>query len=371
MFRFTFGTLLWWLNITSSLTNLFVSDGICPFAGYCCSKWGWCGKSAPISSSFPTHNETSYLSPRRSFALILAFEFFLSPLAGTTAEYCEEDSNAPTPSITDGAPQAPTYSIDAGQCAIGEVGDGFCPDEGHCCSDYGYCGTGEMYCYTTARCPDDEGQADEGSANEGSEEGTCGGKCFRELLFAYNHESGQTNGVLFCSGGGIGNGICNGGLCCSEFGFCGEGELYCTGLNDLQESDAVVDEAEKILNSSPLPEGLKPDFGFRCGITEVDARSNCKTKCTHHTQCAEGEECWGIQLNYCDAFEEGEHPVCTDLDMADNDSRCGFDEAGARGYCGLKCSSDDECGVREFCFPTLLNLCEVSTDNDICYPPSP
>ena len=129
-------------------------------------------------------------------------------------------------------------------------------------------------------------------------------------------------------------------------------------LKVFAELGQLIEEVEKNLNSSPLPEGLKPEFGFRCGITEVDARSNCKTRCTHHTQCAEGEECWGIQLNYCNAFEEGEHPVCTDLDVADNDSRCGFDEASARGYCGAKCSSDDECGDQEFCYPTLLNLCE-------------
>jgi hypothetical protein len=160
-----------------------------------------------------------------------------------------------------------------------------------------------------------------------------------------------------CGGGGIGNGICNDGLCCSKYGFCGEGELYCTGLHEVVDSNAEA-EAEEIRNSSPLPEGLKPEFGFRCGITEVDARSNCKPRCTHHTQCKNGEECWGIQLNYCNAFEDIEHPVCKDLDIANTDSRCGFDEAAARGYCGAKCTTDDECGEKELCYPTLLNLCE-------------
>ena len=65
-----------------------------------------------------------------------------------------------------------------------------------------------------------------------------------------------------------------------------------------------------------------------------------------------------MQLNYCNTFEEDEHPVCLDLDLADNESRCGFDEASARGHCGPKCVNDDECGVGEYCFPTLLNLCE-------------
>lgn len=98
--------------------------------------------------------------------------------------------------------------------------------------------------------------------------------------------------------------------------------------------------------------------GFRCGFTEVDARSNCKAECSHHTQCQNGEECWGIQLNYCNTFEEDEHPVCTNLDLADNNSRCGFDETSARGHCGPKCDSDTDCYDGEYCFPTLLNLCK-------------
>lgn len=107
------------------------SDGICPFAGYCCSKWGYCG---------------------------------------TTAEYCEDDSVAPAPSPVDGSPAAPTYSIEAGQCAKGDVGDDFCPDENHCCSEYGYCGSGEQYCYTTT--------INEGDCDGGCDEeiGTCGGR---------------------------------------------------------------------------------------------------------------------------------------------------------------------------------------------------
>mmetsp|Transcript_27216 Transcript_27216/g.58314 ORF Transcript_27216/g.58314 Transcript_27216/m.58314 type:complete len:849 (+) Transcript_27216:279-2825(+) len=264
-------------------------DGICPYAGYCCSKWGYCG---------------------------------------TSAEHCKDDSVAPTPSNVVGAPASPTYSKDAGQCADGKEGDGFCPDESSCCSDWGYCGSGEQYCFTT-RSNDEDGESDDGT----------------------------------CGGGGVGDGTCKDGLCCSKFGFCGEGELYCTGLNDLQQSDASADEAEKVINNSPLPDDFKPEFGFRCGVTEVDARSNCKSECTHLVQCAEGEECWGIQLNYCNTFEEGTHPVCTDLDLADSDSRCGYDETSARGHCGPKCNMDGECGVGEFCFPTMLNLCECHEES--------
>ena len=113
-----------------------------------------------------------------------------------------------------------------------------------------------------------------------------------------------------------------------------------------------------MIERAPLPDNLLPVFGFRCGKTEVDARSNCKKECTHHIQCGFQEECWGIQLNYCNTFEEGTHPVCTDLDSANTDSRCGYDEVSAREHCGPKCSSDSDCGEQQFCYPTMLNLCD-------------
>jgi len=250
---------------------------------------------------------------------------------GTTSVYCDDDSVTPSPSAVEGAPQSPTYAVDSGQCGggNGNVGDDFCFDESLCCSDWGYCGSGENYCFHTKMYVD------------GPEEeyGTCGG-------------------------GGVGDGTCMLGLCCSRYGFCGEGDLYCTGQNtcgsstQLEVSCASDDEAQTIINSNPLPEDLKPEFGYRCGFSEVDARSNCKPECTHHVQCSDGEECWGVQLNYCNTYRELEHPVCTDLDLADNDKRCGLDEASARGHCGAKCNRDNECNGEEYCFPTLLNLCE-------------
>jgi len=263
-------------------------DGVCPFAGHCCSKWGYCG---------------------------------------TTPAYCDDDSVAPTPSVVPEAPPSPTYAEDAGQCAAGKVGDGFCSDNSLCCSDWGYCGSGENYCFHTKQ---------------------------------YSEEPVEEYGT--CGGGGIGDGRCAPGLCCSKYGFCGTGDLYCTGYTPchLPEKDKIScdEEAQIIIDNTPLPEELQPETGYRCGFSELDARGNCKKQCTHHVQCSKGEECWGVQLNYCNTFEEGKHPVCTNLDLADNDARCGVDEASARGHCGKKCEQDDHCGDGEFCFPTLENLCE-------------
>jgi len=30
----------------------------------------------------------------------------------------------------------------------------------------------------------------------------------------------------------------------------------------------------------------------------------------------------------------------------------------ARGHCGPKCNSDSDCGEQQYCFPTILNLCD-------------
>jgi hypothetical protein len=272
-------------------------DGICPFAGYCCSEWGWCG---------------------------------------TTAEYCDDNSVAPSPSAVEGAPVSPTYSIDAGKCGNGLLGEEICAETDHCCSEWGYCGVGENYCFTTTSVEDSSSNATED----------------------------ETDLIGTCGGGGIGNGLCNDGLCCSKFGFCGQGELYCTGVNAEIESDITPNEAEIIVDNSPLPKDLKPTYGYRCGTTELDARANCKPQCTHHIQCSDGEECWGVALNNCNAFEEGTHPICDDLEMADNDNRCGYDELSARSFCGMKCTTDTDCGAGEYCFPTHLNLCDCHENND-------
>lgn len=54
-----------------------------------------------------------------------------------------------------------------------------------------------------------------------------------------------------------------------------------TGYVDKGE---ITPDEEIIIDRAPLPPDLLPVFGFRCGVTEVDARSNCKKECTHHVQ---------------------------------------------------------------------------------------
>lgn len=85
----------------------------------------------------------------------------LSRWCGTSTEYCEGPSTAPSPA-TDLAPSAPTPALDAGRCGNGSAGEGLCADETHCCSEWGYCGPGEGYCYTV-----DDGTNADGSCGAG------------------------------------------------------------------------------------------------------------------------------------------------------------------------------------------------------------
>ena len=87
-------------------------------------------------------------------------------------DHCDS-SPAPAPIDNGAAPASPTYSVDAGQCAGGDVGDGFCPNESLCCSDWGYCGSGEQYCEFTRILDDETGE---------EYDGTCGGEFCLVLL---------------------------------------------------------------------------------------------------------------------------------------------------------------------------------------------
>ena len=51
--------------------------------------------------------------------------------------------------------------------------------------------------------------------------------------------------------------------------------------------------------------------------------------------------------------------------MAGQESRCGFDEVNAREHCGQKCETNEECGVGQQCYPTLLNLCDCFEEMDV------
>jgi len=117
---------------------------------------------------------------------------------------------------------------------------------------------------------------------------------------------------------------------------------------------------------SPLPPQLEPKSDFRCGVTEVDARSNCKSECTVNTDCSFGESCWGTHINYCHMMPDV-HPQCGHKDAENVERRCGRDEMAARGFCGPSCTNEVDCygAPGEKCFPVHLNLCSCFQRQDI------
>jgi len=127
-------------------------------------------------------------------------------------------------------------------------------------------------------------------------------------------------------------------------------------------------------SKTSLPEELRPQTDFRCGVSEVDARSNCKSTCLGDGDCTgPGERCWTTHNSYCHIMPDG-HPQCDYTEAENTERRCGFDEMASRGFCGAPCDSEVDCTQPgEKCFPVHLNLCscfeqqdaEVNVENDI------
>jgi len=117
--------------------------------------------------------------------------------------------------------------------------------------------------------------------------------------------------------------------------------------------------------SSPLPPDLQPKSNYRCGVSELDARANCKKECTTSADCESPDEfCWATFSSYCYIMPEG-HPQCNP-DLGEQiQRRCGFDEQAARSFCGQVCVHSTDCSMPgEKCFPVQLNLCDCFADQD-------
>jgi len=139
--------------------------------------------------------------------------------------------------------------------------------------------------------------------------------------------------------------------------------LFCFGTwNTCYDTDDDI----RASPSSPLPPELQPKSDFRCGATEVDARSNCKTECTFSTDCPFGESCWTTHNNYCHIMPDG-HPQCVHTEAENQERRCGYDEVGARGFCGFTCTNEVDCWGTpgKKCFPVHLNLCSCFEQQDV------
>jgi len=360
------------------------------------------GPTAPTDTSSPTQSPTT-AAPTNSPTNSPTSNPTSAPTSSPTASPTSNPTKTPTASPvvvtileeTTGSPvsdecitntnvteeESPFVTPGSGTCGGGEIGDGICATGGECCSKWGWCGTTPAHCDDTA--PTDfpidpnAGKCGSGDGIVGDE--TCSGENECCSAWGYCGTGDQYCSVTIdtrtnessegkCGGGGVNEGECfNDGDCCSEYGFCGSTPDYCTGVQPRADS-GDIDTAGNI--NPAIPTDLMPTMGYRCGKTETDARSNCKKTCTHargdnngNGPCEDDEECWGVQLNYCNTFDEGTHPICTDLDRANTVSRCGLDEASARGHCGQTCDTNDECPGFELCFDVMENLCDCHLEN--------
>jgi hypothetical protein len=92
----------------------------------------------------------------------------------------------------------------------------------------------------------------------------------------------------------------------------------------------------------------------RCGVSELDARGNCREDCTNG--CPAGQWCWGVHANYCDSKPA---PNCVNPVQDPDRFRCGTSELEARELCGAPCPSGwpTNCAEGENCFSVNTNYC--------------
>mmetsp|Transcript_16003 Transcript_16003/g.23536 ORF Transcript_16003/g.23536 Transcript_16003/m.23536 type:complete len:521 (-) Transcript_16003:133-1695(-) len=144
---------------------------------------------------------------------------------------------------------------------------------------------------------------------------------------------------------------------------------YCWGSWNYCSTDpsnpSYTPPSGKVIPEPDLPTALEAISDYRCGISEVDARSNCGKLCTTNADCNDDEHyCWGTHANYCHLKPEP-HPRCDPARAEQTARRCGGDEESARSFCGLSCNDETDCSVPgEWCFPVQLNLCACFEEQD-------
>jgi len=144
-------------------------DGICA-GNNCCSQYGWCGTST-----------AHCLRPRM-----------------------------PAPS-----PTPPTSG--SGTCGGGSRGDGVCAN-GLCCSQWGYCGKTSAHCSGSSPSPPTPIPPTPPTPNPTP-----------PPISPNPPPTPPSGGSGTCGGGSRGDGVCADGLCCSQWGYCGNTSAHCSG----------------------------------------------------------------------------------------------------------------------------------------------
>ncbi|ORX42207.1 hypothetical protein BCR36DRAFT_407124 [Piromyces finnis] len=211
--------------------------GKCP-AGQCCSKKGYCGKTAAYcSTSNGCQSEFGDCKCGSDFGKCSAGQCCSKKgYCGKTAAYCSTSNGCQS---------------EFGDCKCGSD-FGKC-SAGQCCSKKGYCGKTAAYCSTSNGCQ--------------SEFGDC--KCGSDF------------------------GKCSAGQCCSKKGYCGKTAAYCSTSNGCQsefgDCKCGSDFEDTILPSKKnyIPEIMEESYeelynpyrGWFHGSITVDLTDNANIDC--------------------------------------------------------------------------------------------
>ena len=227
------------------------------------------------------------------------------------------------------------------------IGDGECKTDsdcapGACCSDYGFCGYGPQYCdnpapsnKTTAAGP----SKDTTTRVPPEPPGTCKK-----------------------------NSDCAANACCSVWGFCGVGPLYCN-KNELSAMNETVEQGECQSNldcpsNQPCCSawgycGSGPDYCHHEKPTEKPTTQKPLGACTSDTDCLNNACCsdygyCGYGPQYCDRTPVPRNTTTPEpkktttaeapISNCNDDADCPFNECCSDwGYCGY---GPDYCGDR-------------------------
>lgn len=246
----------------------------------CCSQWGFCGSSDMYCSNVAgcqpaygvcegsittTTSATTTTSSTSSSST--------STVTTTTSSTSVTTSSSTTSSSSSSSSQtaSPTVGLPPGQST---TPDGTCGNNksclgwsfGQCCSQWGYCGSGDTYCSLISGCQANYGICEgSGSTTSPGVPSTTSSSTSSSSTSTVTTTSGTTStsstsssasasptaslppGQTPTTDGTCGNNkSCLGwqyGQCCSQFGYCGSSDVYCSPISGCQASFGICDAA--------------------------------------------------------------------------------------------------------------------------------
>mmetsp|Transcript_3313 Transcript_3313/g.7203 ORF Transcript_3313/g.7203 Transcript_3313/m.7203 type:complete len:518 (+) Transcript_3313:241-1794(+) len=127
------------------------------------------------------------------------------------------------------------------------------------------------------------------------------------------------------------------------------------------DSTAPVLPTSAPANPPPPPpppfEELVASTTPRCGSTELEAREMCNPTCVSGADCAQGQWCWGTHPTYCST--PGFTPKqWINPSVSSITHRCGKSEVDARSFCKTPCMWPSDCTEPgENCYAVHQNYC--------------